>query len=322
MMNGQNSGQLDRTAFKRIAVVTPVHDRREITLQCLRSLSKASTRGIDLNIYVVDDGSTDGSAEAIRTQFPHVNIIPGSGDLWYTEGSNVGIRAALKDGTDYVLAINDDSVFEPHFLEYLLETAEKYERSVVGPLLLLWDVPHKLFQTAPVWSTLAGGWKHWQYQTVWTVPAHPWEVDLIVGNCVLYPRSCFDNCGFMDSKRFPNFGDAEYTPRLQRAGYKLVVDPRSRVFCQPNAIPQRLRDKNPASLFRELVLDLKQPGNLTRTFLSHIRGGPSAFQGVAAFFVLLVRIGLQALTPRTMQTTQQDEPPLYEVFASNVLAPK
>ena len=306
----------------KIAIVTPIHNRREITLQCLRSLSRIDRTGIDLSIFIVDDGSTDGSWEAIEHNFPEVNLIKGDGNLWFTEGTNVAIREAMKTEPDYVLAINDDSVFDQDFLRHMVETAEMHPNSVVGPLLLLWDEPHRLFQTAPVWSILSGGWKHWQNQTVWTVPEQPWEVDIIVGNCVLIPAEAIRRCGVMDSRRFPNFGDAEYTPRMKKAGFRLIVDPRSRVFCQPNAIPQRLRQKKTTQLFKELILDLKAPSNLTRAFLGNVRGGPSVLQGIAATLVLLGRTGLQAFKRGNGVASNHTEPPLSEVFASNVLAGK
>jgi GT2 family glycosyltransferase len=306
----------------KIAIVTPIHNRRDITLQCLRSLSRIDSTGMEVSVYIVDDGSTDGSWEAIERDYPEVNLIKGDGNLWFTEGTNVAIRAAVKADPDYVLAINDDSVFDSGFLRYMVETAESYPQSVVGPLLLLWDEPHRLFQTAPVWSTASGGWKHWQNQTIWTVPENPFEVDIIVGNCVLLPAEAIRRCGVMDSRRFPNFGDAEYTPRMKKAGYRLIVDPRSRVFCQPNAIPQRLRHKKPSQLFKELVLDLKAPSNLTRAFLGNVRGGPSVLQGIAASIVLLGRTALQAFKRGDAAADAKTEPPLSEVFASNVLAPK
>lgn len=306
----------------KVAIVTPIHNRRDITLQCLQSLSRIDRTGMEVSVYIVDDGSTDGSWEAIQRDYPEVHLIKGDGTLWFTEGTNVAIREAMKADPDYILAINDDSVFDNLFLRRMIETAESYSGSVVGPLLLLWDEPHRLFQTAPVWSTVSGGWKHWQKQTVWTVPEHPWEVDIIVGNCVLIPADAIRRCGVMDSRRFPNFGDAEYTPRMKKAGYRLIVDPRARVFCQPNAIPQRLRHKKPSQMFKELVLDLKAPSNLTRAFLGNVRGGPSMFQGVAASIVLLARTGLQALKRSDTVASAPSEPPLSEVFASNVLAPK
>src|SRR5690606_18943163 len=156
--------------LKRIAVVTPVHNRREITLQCLRSLSRIDSDGLDVSVYIVDDGSTDGTAEAIASEFPGVNIVPGDGNLWFTEGTNVGVREAMKTSPDFVLMMNDDQVFDPGFLQSMVRTAEAFPRSIVGALLLLWDTPHRTFQVDPHWNASWGGWRHWFHQTVWTIP--------------------------------------------------------------------------------------------------------------------------------------------------------
>lgn len=307
-----------KRSLKRIEIVFPCHNRRELTIQCLKSLTRIQKAGLDVHIVVVDDGSTDGTSDAIRAQFPDVRVIEGSGDLWYTEGTNVGIRAALENGPDYILAINNDSVFDDMFLSYLVETAERHKGSVVGPLLLLWDQPHKLFQTAPVWKTGEGGWHHWHEQTIWTIPDKPWQVDLIVGNCVLLPAGVFAECGLMDARRFPNFGDAEYTPRIKRAGYSLIIDPRSRVFCQPNDVAPRLRNRNAFDLVRDLFVDLKNPASLRRTFLSHIHGGPSVIKGTLAFVALLGRMASNYALP-SRPRLKRSEPPLSVIFANDVL---
>jgi GT2 family glycosyltransferase len=199
----------------------------------------------------------------------------------------------------------------------MVETAERYERSVIGPLLLLWDTPHKLFQTAPVWSTLHGGWRHWYEQTVWTVPEKPWEVDLIVGNSVLVPARAFTEAGMMDSQRFPNFGDAEFTPRLKRKGWKLLIDPRARVFCQPNDLPPKVRDMGFRKMSRALLFDLKNTHNLRRRLYANLAGAPSKLQGMAAFAVFMLR----ALAGRGSDRAglAEPEPPLKEVFAGSMV---
>jgi GT2 family glycosyltransferase len=273
----------------RVAVVTAVHNRRELTLQCLKSLSRINSDGLDVSVIVVDDGSTDGTSEAIAREFPDVKVVPGSGDLWFTEGTNVGVRAALLNDPKYVLMMNDDQVFDAEFLRSMVETAEAHPRSVVGALLLLWDQPHKVFQTAPVWNTWLGGWQHWFQQTVWTVPEIPFEVDLIVGNCVLVPAEAITECGLMNSRRYPNFGDAEYTPRLKRAGWKLLIDPRARVFCQPNTVPASARKKSFRQMFNVLFVDLKNVNSLRRRWYAYMDTAPSKPSGAAAFCIFIVR---------------------------------
>lgn len=303
----------------RVEIVAPVHNRKALTLLCLQSLLRINSNGLDVGIVIVDDGSTDGTSDAIREQFPDVDIVNGDGELWFTEGTNVGVRRALERDPKYILLMNDDQVFDEDFLVTLVETAERNPRSVVGSLLLLWDMPHKVFQIAPVWSTRHGGWRHWQSQTVWTVPEKPWKVDLIVGNCLLVPAEAMRECGLMNSKRYPNFGDAEYTPRLRKAGWKLIVDPRSRVFCQPNTSPGRIRNMGFAKLFNALFVDLKSFQSLRRRFYACVDTAPTKWQGFAAFVIFLARAATGYNAESDLWNRAQVEEPLSKSFASAVL---
>ena len=302
----------------RVAIVAPVHNRRDITLQCLKSLRRIETRGLEFKTYIVDDGSTDGTSEAIRKEYPEVEIVEGDGNLWFTEGTNVGVRAALKNNPDYVLMMNDDQVFDSKFLEYLVETAEKNPRSVIGPLLLLWDTPHKIFQVSPRWETFSGGFHHWQQQTVWTVPKKPWEVDIIVGNAVLVPVKAIKEAGLMDSKRYPNFGDAEYTPRLKKKGWRLLIDPRSRVFCQPNTLPAKVLKMSIREKLNALVFNLGHPHNLRRRFYATRDGAPNHLQGFLAYGVFFVRLFMRKNVESDSFKTP--EKPLAELFADRVVS--
>lgn len=303
----------------RVGIVAPVHNRKDLTLLCLRSVSRLESTGLDIHTVIVDDGSTDGTSEAISNEFPSVEIIRGDGNLWFTEGTNVGVRAALKHDPKYVLIMNDDQVFDAASLRSMISTAERWPRSVVGPLLLLWDTPHRLFQVAPVWETFKGGWRHWSRQTVWTIPEKPWSVDLIVGNCVLVPAQAIRECGLMDSKRFPNFGDAEYTPRLKRGGWRLVLDPRARVFCQPNNVPPRVREKKFSRLFYDLFIDLKNSHSLRRRFYANLYGAPNKIKGLAAFVSFHLRLAAGRNIESNEWLDSQDEPQIKDVFSHAVL---
>jgi GT2 family glycosyltransferase len=72
----------------RVAAIVPVYNRRETTLQALRSLSRIDRTGVDFRIFIVDDGSTDGTAQAIEKEFPDVVIVHGDGNLHYAAGTN------------------------------------------------------------------------------------------------------------------------------------------------------------------------------------------------------------------------------------------
>lgn len=308
----------DASISTKVAIVFPAHNRRDITLLCLKSLAGVESERLEIAIFVVDDGSTDGTAEAIGQKFPGVTVIRGSGDLFFTEGTNVGVREALLWNPDFVLMLNDDAVFDSLFLQYMVETAKAHDRSIVGPLLLLWDTPHKLFQVSPQWDTFYGGWRHWNQQTVWTVPDEPWEVDLIVGNCLLVPTAAIREHGLMNSKRYPNFGDAEYTPRLRKKGWKLLIEPRARVFCQPNTVPVRIRSLRFRELMDSLFINLHHSHNLRRRFFAYVEGGPSFSKGAAAFFVFLFRLLLGRNVESSFANSMR-EPPLSESFKDAVV---
>src|ERR1044071_9943972 len=91
-----------------IYIIIPVHNRLEATRRCLESLrNQMFTR---FQILLVDDGSTDGTSEFVKENYPDVMLLTGDGNLWWTGAINLGIRYALLRGSanDAVLVINND----------------------------------------------------------------------------------------------------------------------------------------------------------------------------------------------------------------------
>jgi hypothetical protein len=95
--------------------------------------------------------------------------------------------------------------------------------------------------------------------------------------------------GLMNSKRYPNFGDAEYTPRLKRNNWRLLIDPRARVFCQPNTLSKRISDMSLKEKINALFLDLGHGQNLRRHFYHYIDSAPSRLQGFVGFIIFFIR---------------------------------
>ena len=304
-------------ALIKVEIVAPVHNRRDETLQCLRSLARADTTGIKLHIIIVDDGSTDGTAEAVSTEFPDVEIVRGDGNLWYTAGTNRGIEAALKHAPDYILAINNDSIFDENSIARLLACAEEHPRSVVGALLIDRDTPHRIFQVSPQWGLLYGGFRHWYKQTVWTVPTKPWRVELIVGNCVLYPVLAIKESGLMDERRLAQFGDAEYTPRMKKKSWNLLIEPRARVFCKPNDVVSGFMQRSMRQKIQLLFLPTS-PYSIQRRVWGNIGGAPNKTLGVLSIPIFILRTLLGCSYESSWALTQ-DEEPLAQLFSSAVI---
>jgi len=110
--------------MKKVAALYTCHNRKEKTLNSIRSLREAYTfsNKIDsLDVYLTDDGSTDGTSEAIKIFFPDVIIIKGSGNLFWTEGMRSSWKEALKKEYDAFLLLNDDVELYKNMFDELLE---------------------------------------------------------------------------------------------------------------------------------------------------------------------------------------------------------
>ena len=302
-------GHLETERRRRVVIVTPVHNRKAITLQCLRSLSRIDRTGLDVHIIVVDDGSTDGTGDAIRREFPEVEVVEGDGNLYYTKGTNLGMRVGLQRNPDYILTINDDSLFHREFLVRMVDCAQRHPRSVIGALLLRWDAPNQIAQYAPRWDTWSGGWTWPQNLTVQTVPQGPVDVELIPGNCVLLPRAAVQQEGLMNERAFPyGWGDAEYTSRLRKGGWRLLIESGARVWVEPNLLTPKapLSQMPRLAALRELLADRRSHRNLVQTFFIYWHVAPSRWKGVVAFIVRLTRLGLKALGMRRASHSEND----------------
>jgi GT2 family glycosyltransferase len=119
----------------KIRIVIVHMNGKEVLADCL-----CSTRRIDYpncDVVVVDNNSTDGSQTFVRNTFPNVLLIENENNEGVAEGQNIGIRAALRDGADYVFSINNDTILDSNVLWELLRTLEQDKSiGVAGPILL------------------------------------------------------------------------------------------------------------------------------------------------------------------------------------------
>jgi len=91
-----------------LGIVIPVHNGVDFTVRCLTTLSQAE--GPSRLVIIVDDGSSDGTAQRLAEAFPHVLVIPGTGDLWWSRSVDLGCRVAIALGAHRVVLMNNDNV--------------------------------------------------------------------------------------------------------------------------------------------------------------------------------------------------------------------
>ena len=275
----------------KVEIVLPVHNRREITLQALRSLSRIDSNALNVHVIVVDDGSTDGTSDAVRTKFPTVQIVNGDGTLHYAAGTNRGMAEALMHSPDFLVLCNDDSIFHEQFLQRMLATASTHPRSIIGGMLLLWNEPHLVFQVDFKWRTFKGGWKQADRESLFDLPAEPFDVGGLAGNCVLVPVAAIREIGLMDETKFPHgWGDIQYFTRMKKAGWQLLIEPRAFIWCEPNTNLSPLHFQKVREALAILFTNRRHPLNLQRQFIARWESAPSKISALVAFTVYLAQL--------------------------------
>lgn len=201
--------------MKYIAVLLTVFNRKQQTLSCLDRLFKQEIpEGYSLAVYLVDDGSTDGTAAAILEQFTgKVNIIQGDGSLFWNRGMWTAWDCASKEGRfDYYLWLNDDTDLRDGAISKLLESSEKQENKAI-------IVGATVDTTAHVQLTYGGRTKS---GGIAPCDGQDIKVEHFNGNIVLIPAAVYDVVGNLDHYFTHSKGDFDYGMRAKKAGIKML----------------------------------------------------------------------------------------------------
>ncbi|WP_080240502.1 glycosyltransferase family 2 protein [Spirosoma rigui] len=254
-----------------ITIVIPVHNRLHYTRQCLACLSVQTYR--NFRIIVVDDGSTDGTDIMISQEFPEVIVMKGDGNLWWTEATNWGVRYALerhKPGQlGFVLTLNDDTRVEPDYLQSMLDAYQEHRPCLVGSVSIDSDEPNKLEYAGTSMELYTASGRHlaadyhYDYQELVRKRSFV-ESHSLPGRGTLIPIELFAIIGLFDSKRYAHYmADIEFSVRARKAGYKLIVSVKSRVYEYVKATGIQVEREITFRQFIDGFSSIKSPTNLT-----------------------------------------------------------
>jgi GT2 family glycosyltransferase len=213
-----------------VAVIVLNWNGRDVTLACLESLTGAALEGA--TVWVVDNGSRDGSVAAISERFPEVRLLALEENRGYAGGNNAGTRAALASGAGAILLLNNDTVVAADFLAPLLEVLNGDPRAAaVSSAIMRLDSPEVLQQA---WSDIHYGFGLHRRRGVNALPGEGYDqlrrVDAGIGCSMLIAADALACVGLLDESYFAYHEEIDWCLRARKAGYYIYYQPYSRVW--------------------------------------------------------------------------------------------
>lgn len=253
------------------------------TLECLESLAKITYP--NYKIIVVDNGSIDESlkklkvkSEKLKAEGKDLKIIENKENLGFAGGNNVGIKQAIKNGADYVLLLNNDTIVDPFFLDKLVKAGEKDRNiGIVGSKIFFYSDPNR------VW--FAGGKINWLKTKGSHLGLNEKEntdkqdsgqaakilpMDYITGCAMLIKKETIEKIGGLSEDYFLYYEDADYCLRAQKAGWQCVLAPKSRIW---HKISRSAKEFSPSYLYyhaRNGLMLAKRANSAAKVILVYI----------------------------------------------------
>lgn len=182
---------------------------------CLMSLRKQLYQ--EFEIIMVDNGSSDGSVNFVRENFPEVKVIESSVNLGFAAGNNLGFQQARGE---YIALLNNDTEVDPSWLDELVKGLDSSEKiaGACGTMCSLEEKERVVFTLTKVNPLSARA--YWISQA-----SEQREVDYLMGSGMLVRRSVIDQIGGLDEEYFAYFEETDWCARAIRAGYSLMYVP-------------------------------------------------------------------------------------------------
>lgn len=212
----------------RVAAVVLSWNGRERTLACLRSLGRVTYR--PFSVVVVDNGSEDGSSDAVESQHPGVTLVKLPENLGFAGGMNVGARTAFAEGADAVVLLNNDMEVEPGFVEPLVEALRTDPAAAAAcAQILLTGEPARVWYAGASFDPRRGhqgrNLRHGKAPLPPTSP--PYASDRACGGAMLFTAATHRRLGLFDEALFAYAEDTDWSLRARHAGMHALVVPAS-----------------------------------------------------------------------------------------------
>ncbi len=228
----------------RLAILMTCHNRRAKTLACLEALHQQNLRSkVKIQVYLVDDGSTDSTKEVVQNSFPSVKVLSGNGSLFWNGGMRLAFAEAIKSDYDYYLWLNDDTLLYPNALNTLLEASQHLIEQGYDRVIVVGSTQDSETGVLTYGGMVRDSWWH-PLKFASVEPGEEAKPCLTMnGNCVLIHREVVQVIGNLDSAFIHNTGDIDYGLRSQQHRCSVWIAPGYLGSCKHNVLGLRAWDE-------------------------------------------------------------------------------
>ena len=212
-----------------ISIIIVNWNTRDLLANCLKSIEE-TVRGLTLEVIVVDNASSDGSAAMLRERFPQVKVIENRENRGFGAANNQAMR--IMSGR-YALLLNSDTILTEHAVEKLFDFLETRADAAMacGQLLNADGSKQNSIAAFPNLFTLLTNTSLLEYLFPRKYPSkryphpEPLEVDSCIGACLLVRKEAIDAVGMFDERYFFFFEETDWAYQMRRAGWKIYHVP-------------------------------------------------------------------------------------------------
>jgi GT2 family glycosyltransferase len=215
--------------MKKVSIVIPNWDGKDYLKDCLDSLCEISYH--DYMVVVVDNGSSDGSVELLKSKYTDVVIIENKENLGFSAACNKGIEYSIKNGFDYVLLLNNDTIVEKDFLSKMVSTGEDDKVGIVGSKILYNDNRDLIWYAGGDYISwrVSGKHRHWMKKDSKSLSGVK-DCTLVTGCNMLIKKEVFDDIGLFYNPYFLTVEDLDFCYNAAKSGWKLRVNLDARIY--------------------------------------------------------------------------------------------
>jgi GT2 family glycosyltransferase len=220
----------------KIAAIIPTFNRRKELSDLLWMLGSMDIpEECQLDIICVVDGSTDGTTEMLTRDFPHVHIVKGTGNWWYTRSINEGFKYAERLNPELVLTLNDDIILYADYLENIVAAyRKKSPDSVIGSISFTHDRPHLITNSGvKKRNKLLDKTESYIPFLASVEPSAvtgTFETPVLPGRGMLIPWTVATDLNFFDENFVQYQSDFDFTLRALKAGFPVYISWDAQVF--------------------------------------------------------------------------------------------